>query len=178
MESHDFTAHGCRPKNKMQRCRVILVALFSLLLIIGCSQDSKREMHTISPDAYCAFSEADAIVFVKGTPSASRTLYVFSRPDCVFCNRFENEFRKLNNIKVLSFTVVAGKDPSASLKKWCQYQESLGKTCDTKALERNNALAQQLGVKGTPTVIFPSRLMVPGFMGAGDVEKVLSGGRL
>ena len=160
----------------MDFLRIAAACLIGITLLSGCNKEKYRDVKTITPEHYARFDEKDAIAFIKGKPTAARTIYVFSRPDCVFCNRFEDEVKKLNDIKVLSFTVVSGKDPTASLNKGCNYQASIGKACDEGALARNNALAKALDVRGTPTVVFPDHQMVAGFMNAGDVEKALGGG--
>ena len=44
---------------------------------------------------------ADAIKAVRGT--GSRTLWVFSDPDCTFCKRLEVELAKLENVTVYTY---------------------------------------------------------------------------
>ena len=43
--------------------------------------------------------------------------------------------------------------------------------CDTTAVEDNIKLGQRLGISGTPAVIFPDGMNVPGAMSAEDIIK-------
>jgi thiol:disulfide interchange protein DsbC len=44
-------------------------------------------------------------------------------------------------------------------------------TCETKVIDENMKLAEKLGISGTPAVIFPDGIVVPGFMEAEAIIK-------
>lgn len=135
---------------------------------------------------------ADAIKTVKG--DGSRTLYVFSDPDCPFCQRLEREtMPKLDNVTIYTFlypleelhpdakrkaeTIWCAKDRA---KAWDDFMKS-GKLpdqvtrCDNP-VERNIRLGGSLGINGTPTIILGDGTMVPGFVPASELERRLAAG--
>ena len=46
--------------------------------------------------------------------------------------------------------------------------------CDTSVLDKNKALAQQLGVTGTPTIIFENGKRIPGAPDKASLEEMLA----
>lgn len=135
---------------------------------------------------------ADAIKTVKG--DGSRTLYVFSDPDCPFCQRLEREtMPKLDNVTIYTFLYpLVGLHPDAPAKSrriWCAkdryeaywaYMEK-GLLPDNDGscpnpVDRNVQLGASLGINGTPTIITGDGAMVPGFVPASELERRLSAG--
>lgn len=135
---------------------------------------------------------SDAIKTVKG--DGSRKLYVFSDPDCPFCQRLEREtMPKLDNVTIYTFlypleelhpdakrkaeTIWCAKDRA---KAWDDFMKS-GKLpdqvtqCDNP-VERNIRLGGSLGINGTPTIIMGDGAMVPGFVPASELERRLAAG--
>jgi len=134
---------------------------------------------------------ADAIKTVKG--DGSRTLYVFSDPDCPFCQRLEREtMQKLDNVTIYTFLYpLEGLHPDAKRKAetiWCAKDRAKawddfmtsgklpeGRTQCDNPVERNIRLGSSLGINGTPTIITGDGAMVPGFVPASELERRLSG---
>lgn len=135
---------------------------------------------------------SDAIKTVKG--DGSRKLYVFSDPDCPFCQRLEREtMPKLDNVTIYTFlypleelhpdakrkaeTIWCAEDRA---KAWDDFMKS-GKLpdrvtrCDNP-VERNIRLGGSLGINGTPTIIMGDGEMVPGFVPASELERRLAAG--
>ncbi len=135
----------------------------------------------------------DAIKTVKG--DGSRKLYVFSDPDCPFCQRLEREtMPRLDNVTIYTFLYpLEGLHPQApekARKIWCAkernhaYQEYMqnGRLPDNDGkcanpVERNIQLGNNLGINGTPTIIMGDGAMVPGFLPAAELERRLAGGQ-
>lgn len=135
---------------------------------------------------------ADAIKTVKG--DGSRTLYVFSDPDCPFCQRLEREtMPKLDNVTIYTFLypleALHPQAPEKARRIWCAkdrneaylaYMEkgtlpgNDGKCANP--VDRNVQLGNRLGINGTPTIILGDGTMVPGFVPASELERRLSGG--
>ncbi len=46
-------------------------------------------------------------------------------------------------------------------------------TCETKVIDENMQLAAKLGISGTPAVVFPDGTLVPGFMEADAIIKMV-----
>ena len=136
---------------------------------------------------------ADAIKTVKG--DGSRALYVFSDPDCPFCQRLEREtMPKLDNVTIYTFLYpLDGLHSDAKRKAgtiWCARDRAKawndfmtsgklpdGKTGCDNPVERNIRLGRSLGINGTPTIITGDGAMVPGFVPASELERRLSGGQ-
>lgn len=113
-----------------------------------------------------------------GKPDAARIVYVFSDPNCPYCNMFWQQARpwvesgkvQLRHIMVgiirpdspgKSAALLAAKDPAAAL----QAHEKAGKGSTLKALtavpqavqeklERNAALMEELGLAATPAIFY------------------------
>ncbi|CUB08105.1 DsbC family protein [Tepidiphilus thermophilus] len=135
---------------------------------------------------------SDAIKTVKG--DGSRKLYVFSDPDCPFCQRLEREtMPKLDNVTIYTFlypleelhpdakrkaeAIWCAKDRA---KAWDDFMKS-GKLPDQETrcdnpVERNIQLGRSLGINGTPTIIMGDGSMVPGFVPASELERRLAAG--
>ncbi len=45
--------------------------------------------------------------------------------------------------------------------------------CETTAIDDNIKLAQKLGINGTPALIFPDGTLVPGYLEAGAITKMI-----
>jgi thiol:disulfide interchange protein DsbC len=126
-----------------------------------------------------AFSElpfADAIKTVRG--KGERVLAVFSDPDCPYCQRLESELEKLDNLTLYTFAYPLeslhpdAKDKAVSVwcapdraRAWAELMKSgkapAKRSCD-HPVDRNIALAQRLGIQGTPTLLSADGRVLPG----------------
>ncbi len=131
----------------------------------------------------------DALKKIKG--KGERILYVFSDQDCPYCKKLEGELAKIDNVTIYTFPMpLAALHPDAARKSrlmWCAKDQvkawdefmSSGKlpqgsdSCDNP-VERNVALAQSLGINGTPTIIFANGKLAPGALPAVEIERRLS----
>lgn len=119
---------------------------------------------------------ADAIKTVRG--SGARKVAVFSDPSCVFCQRLEPELATLDNITVYTF-LVPFLGESKPIGVWCAQDrerawQRLMLHADTSLLDaagtcahpiqRNLALAQRLGIQGTPTLVWADGSRTDGFV--------------
>jgi thiol:disulfide interchange protein DsbC len=117
----------------------------------------------------------DAVVFSGG----KRHLYVFSDPDCPFCRQLQPELAKLRDVTVYVFPYpLTALHPNAAITAkaiWCQGDRAsawnayvmqhatlASHDCETP-IERNLAVGQALGIKGTPTMVFSDGTVVSGF---------------
>ncbi len=131
-----------------------------------------------------------AIVKVKG--DGSRKVAVFSDPDCPFCKRLERELVKVSNVTVyLSLFPLPQLHPDAPRKAravWCATDP--GKAWDALMLEGTEPaapaaeckdpiadvarLADQVGIQGTPGLVFSNGKLVPGAISVEEIERYLS----
>jgi thiol:disulfide interchange protein DsbC len=131
-----------------------------------------------------------AIVTVKG--DGSRKVAVFSDPDCPFCKRLERELMKVSNVTVYLFLFpIPQLHPDAPRKAravWCAADP--GKAWDALMLEGTEPataaaeckdpiadiarLADEVGIQGTPGLVFSSGRLVPGAISAQEIEEHLN----
>lgn len=125
----------------------------------------------------------DAIRTVRG--NGARKLYVFSDPACGYCRRLEPELMKLNDTTIYTFVVpfqgrqlpqvvLCSPDPS---KAWHALMvkgdsSALPQQAEcASALDRNQQLARQLGVSGTPTLFYADGTRTSGYVDSNEVER-------
>lgn len=128
----------------------------------------------------------DAIKTVRG--NGERRLAVFSDPNCPFCRQLEPELASLDNVTVYTF-LVPFQGEAKPIAVWCAADRgqawqhlmldgdesllSTGTACD-HPVGRNLALARQLGVQGTPTLIWADGTRTEGFVGRAVLEAQLA----
>ena len=113
---------------------------------------------------------------------------MFSDPACGFCRRLEPELAKLANVTIYTFVVpfqgetlpariLCAADREAA---WTDYMRNgdasrlpASATC-ADPLQRNFALSRELGVAGTPTLIFADGRRIAGYVPAEQIESTLA----
>jgi thiol:disulfide interchange protein DsbC len=143
-----------------------------------------------TPVAFAALPLADAIKTVRG--DGRRELAVFSDPDCPYCRELEIQLATLDDATVYTFLLpLATLHPRATGKAiavWCaadrarawralmfEGQPPPAKTC-AHPLERNRALATQLAVRGTPTLIAGDGRVAVGVLSTAELAAWLDAG--
>jgi len=129
---------------------------------------------------------------VMGKPSAKRRVIVFSDPDCHFCGKLHGELRTVTEkepdvafyIKLYSRNnnpATAEKAKSILCAKSLALLEDAyaGKPlppaiCTTSATEETRNLADQLNIRGTPTLILPDGRVIPGYRDANALMQLLA----
>lgn len=128
----------------------------------------------------------DAIKIVRG--DGSRKLAIFSDPDCPYCKQLENNTAGVTNVTIYLFMFPIDQlHPQAKAKSvavWCakdrakaweglvRNNEKPTGQCDNP-IDRNVALAESLGINGTPTLIFSDGALIPGAPSAAKLEQLL-----
>jgi thiol:disulfide interchange protein DsbC len=151
------------------------------------TQQRQDELNVVD---FSALPLDKAIVKVKG--DGSRKVAVFSDPDCPFCKRLEHELVKVSNVTVYLFLFPLPQlHPDAPRKAravWCAADP--GKAWDALMLEDTEPaapaaeckdpiadvarLADQVGIQGTPGLVFSNGKLVPGAISAEEIERYLS----
>jgi thiol:disulfide interchange protein DsbC len=126
----------------------------------------------------------DAIKTIKG--NGQRKLVVFSDPNCPYCKTLDQNLQQLNNVTIYTFLYpLKAQSIIPSKQVWCSnnpafawgnliqkgIQPSAAATCQTP-IERNLALGEQLGLEGTPAIIFENGQKVMGAYPAEEIEKL------
>lgn len=130
----------------------------------------------------------DAIKTVRG--NGQKIVAVFSDPDCPYCKKLEQELGKIDNITIYTFLMPLEQlHPQAKGKAvavWCsQNREQAWRdlmlngtapktpNCDNP-ITRNLALANSLGIQGTPTIIAGDGRTKPGAAPADELAAWLN----
>lgn len=129
----------------------------------------------------------DAIKIVRG--DGSRKLAIFSDPDCPYCKQLENNIANLTNVTIYLYLFPIDQlHPQAKAKAvgvWCandqvkawdglmRRNEVPTGQCENP-VDRNIALAETMGINGTPTVILPDGSVIPGAPSAAKLEQMLN----
>jgi thiol:disulfide interchange protein DsbC len=128
---------------------------------------------------------------VKG--DGSRTIAVFEDPNCIYCKKFQQTLKSIDNVTVYTFmyNILGGDSPERSNNIWCSSDTPAGRD---KAWEKwmsegtpplkedvragckspNNDvmdLGKKLKISGTPTILFTDGSRVPGAIDAAGLEK-------
>lgn len=139
---------------------------------------------------FAALPLADALKEVRG--SGKRTLAIFSDPDCPYCRKLEAELTNLTNVTLYTFLIpVAALHPHArgkAIAVWCA-PDPIGAWRDLMAhdripdagdcahpVDRNIALAERLGITGTPTLVARDGRVLAGSAGLAQIEAWLARG--
>ncbi|MBA2548604.1 MAG: DsbC family protein [Burkholderiaceae bacterium] len=129
-----------------------------------------------------------AVKTVRG--DGSRTLVTFEDPNCGFCKRLWQNMAELKNVTIYTFlypilspdsmdkskAIWCSKDRAAS---WDEYMvqnkapPAAGADCKTP-LEQNVALGRELGINGTPTIVFADGARSAGAMTVATIEQRLA----
>ncbi len=151
---------------------------------------TRQHLETLLAVRFDSLPLDKAIRIVHG--KGERRLAVFSDPDCPFCRRLERELAGMDNLTVYVFLFpITRLHPGAAevaKRIWCSanparsWQDYMlegkaptqGADCDTpiKALAE---LGEELGVDGTPTLIFGSGRRLSGVPSKAQLEELLQG---
>jgi thiol:disulfide interchange protein DsbC len=129
-----------------------------------------------------------AIMTVQG--NGSRKLAVFADPYCPYCRTLERRLSELTNVTIYTFlfpiltpdskpmaaAIWCASDREATWRSWMLdgRPPARGHGCAGAPLDSNLALAQGLGVRITPTIIFANGEMVTGALPLYDLKSLLS----
>jgi len=135
-----------------------------------------------------AIPEHEMIIFSPGETRA--TITVFTDVDCTYCRALHRDLEQLleMGIEVRYIAYPRGGEQATSYDKmisvWCSddRQKSLtqakngqnlpSRDCDTPVLA-HYALGNELGISGTPAIVFPDGRLIPGYLDAETLASLL-----
>jgi thiol:disulfide interchange protein DsbC len=142
---------------------------------------SDEERNGMRAKAVAEIKKEDMIIFSpQGKPKAS--IFVFTDIDCGYCQMLHKNVGKMNELGIEvrylgypraginseSFNKLASAwcaaDKKAALTKLKNREEVPNNVCPNNPIASQFQLGQQLGVSGTPALVFENGQMVPGFV--------------
>ena len=129
-------------------------------------------------------------MIVYGPENPKRYVTVFTDIDCGYCRKLHNEVPELNaagiQVRYLAFpragigsnshnkyvSVWCNDDPQASLTKAKSGRPVAKATCENPIAETYR-LGQQIGVRGTPMIIYDDGKITPGYLPSKELIKRL-----
>ncbi len=146
----------------------------------------KYQPSTAPPIRFEQLPLSDAVKTVHG--AGQRRVAVFSDPNCPYCKQLEAELASFDNITIYTF-LLPFLGESKPIAVWCATDRAAawrrlmldgddrlldtGPACD-HPIGRNLALARQLGVQGTPTLIWADGTRSEGYVGRAAIESRLA----
>ena len=155
------------------------------LLAAARAEPAATENPSAATIAFGSLPFADAITTVRG--NGRRQLAVFSDPGCGFCRRLEPELDGLDDVTIHTF-LLPFQGMARPVAIWCApdraqaWRQAMHEgatppaaaaTCE-HPVERNLALARQLGVNGTPTLFWAEGTRIEGFVTRPVIEERLA----
>ncbi len=126
----------------------------------------------------------DALKEVRG--NGSRVLAIFSDPDCPYCRKLEADIKPLTDVTIYTFlmplTSIHPQARDKAIAVWCADDRTSawrslmhrGRSPATREcahpVDRTLALAERLGISGTPTLIASDGRLLAGAVGLPQIE--------
>ena len=154
------------------------------LLAAARAEPVMAEANSAATIAFGSLPVVDAITTVRG--NGRRQLAVFSDPGCSFCRRLEPELDGLDDVTIHTF-LLPFQGMARPVAIWCAADRAqawrqvmhdgaalpTATSCD-HPIERNLALARELGVNGTPTLFWADGTRTEGFVARPVIEDRLA----
>lgn len=126
---------------------------------------------------------------ILGAPEATQKIIVFTDPHCPYCSKLHHVLHaavKANPDLAFYSKLIPLKQSSKEITQTILCNKSMeqlemafaGKalpkpSCETDTIEKNLALAQKLGIHGTPTLILPNGQISPGYRPLEELLKMI-----
>ena len=116
----------------------------------------------------------DAVPMING--DGSRVLYVFSHPDCGYCQQLEHILKKMDDLTVFTFLAAGRTERSRNRAAdvLCAATAYMLNECDTSILDRNQEKMKQFEFDAIPTVILQDGEIFVGTAKAEVLEPLLT----
>jgi len=148
------------------------------------TQARKNELNAID---FASLPLKNAVKHVRG--KGERVIATFEDPNCGFCKRLAQEIQAMDNVTVYTFLypILSADSTTKSKQIWCSekpgdawmdwiadgIKPTAAADCDTKAIDENVELGQQLRVSGTPTIFLADGSRIGGYVPADKLEAAM-----
>ena len=161
-------------------------AIFDLSTKTNLTQDKLNELNKVD---VTKIPLDDALVL--GQKDAKYKVIIFTDPDCPYCEKLHKELHKIIEqrpdiafyIKMYPLPFHKGADEKAKAivceKSMALLEDAFAKKalpaakCDTTAIADNIKLAEKLGIRGTPAIILPNGIIIPGAKDANSLIEMI-----
>jgi thiol:disulfide interchange protein DsbC len=151
----------------------------------------EKHRNQLRKDKIAAVSEKDMIVFgAKGPRKA--TITVFTDVDCPYCRKLHSEIEQINSlgieVRYLAYprTGLKGETYTKMISTWCasdrkavftaaKRDEEVPAVSCASPVEAQFALGQEVGVTGTPSIVFEDGTLLPGYVPAATLASYVLG---
>ncbi|GJL83096.1 MAG: thiol:disulfide interchange protein DsbC [marine bacterium B5-7] len=177
--------------------RVLFVSMKDELLLIGnifdtnrgvnLGEEKQKEVAKKLAEEEISQIPLDEMIIFKGKDS-TRHITVFTDVLCGYCRRLHKEVPELNKagieVRYLMFPAISEQSYPNAISVWCADDQQkamtdakLGKpvqakTCDNP-VEQQFAIGRKLGVRGTPFLILDDYTVIPGYVPAEELIKMM-----
>ncbi len=135
-------------------------------------------------------AQGEETMIVYGPKKPKHTVTVFTDIDCGYCRKLHNEMAKYNKagiqVRYMAYpragvgsgsyqkavSVWCSKDKLEAMTRAKQGQEVKAKDCDNPVAQQS-ALAQSLGIRGTPAIVTAQGQIFPGYVPAERLKTML-----
>lgn len=176
----------------VKKTLLVFVAILAVALgVIGNTSGSDNSFGDIPYFNWQDLQLADAVKEVRG--DGSRTIAVFTAPECGYCRRYEKTLEKIDNVTIYRFLMPLDKTSMArSVAIWCSGDSNAerlhhlqiamhdrqvrhGDTACVNPIADNMRFAKQHDIFLTPTTIGADGRLVQGYLPLTNLERWLSG---
>jgi len=153
----------------------------------GDINDTRTTENLTQKKVYATLPFERAIKTVRG--NGKRTMATFEDPNCVYCKKLAKEIQGLSDITIYTFLypILSQDSYDKARSIWCSPNRakawgdwmvggvapSAKPTCQTP-VEQNVRLGQTLRIRGTPTILMPNGVRLPGAVPLAEIEKSLA----
>jgi thiol:disulfide interchange protein DsbC len=144
---------------------------------------TEKRRNSLRAQSIAAVGENNMIIFAPEQKEAAHTITVFTDIDCGYCRKLHKEISSYNDlgirVRYLMFprSGLNTESYDKAVSAWCADDRNnaitrakLGETIESRTCENpvsdHYSLGQQLGVRGTPSIILADGEMVPGYVPA------------
>ena len=148
---------------------------------------TEERVEKLSAISFDSLPLKDAFTIVRG--NGKRKLAVFEDPNCGYCEKFERDLQKVDNVTIHMFLypILSADSTDKSKNIWCAKDKAKAwqdwmvrdvtpkdATCEAATIARNVEFGRKYKITGTPTLIFADGSRIPGAIGTAQVEKQLA----
>lgn len=151
---------------------------------------TENRRNKLRADVINAVGDDRMVVF--GDDEDQHTVTIFTDIDCGYCRKLHREIEDYNRrgirVRYLMFprAGIGSESYSKAVTVWCSEDQQdamtrakLGESLPPKQCENpvqnHYALGNQVGVRGTPAIVLESGEMLPGYIPAANLARILSG---